>query len=155
MTGKLDVIVTGGADYERFVFLTQVRRMGVTDAAEITELKDFRMALMHTQKYDLHNPVIVFLGDERLIQEISKLDLSKRPPYVVKTFMGPAGDRSPYDAELLCSSGGPGIQGTVRRLVNAWNARRRVRFEHTVLPESPGGSSGYVSGYRGPVEEKS
>ena len=45
--GKLDVLVAGGFDYERFIFQAHAQALGVQDAFECWTRRDFRVALFN------------------------------------------------------------------------------------------------------------
>ncbi|CAE7752312.1 unnamed protein product [Symbiodinium sp. CCMP2456] len=101
--GKVDVLVAGGYDYERFIFQQHAQRLGVDDALECCTQQEFRAALFKSQRCNKELPLIVFLGSESWLEDLKKHDLSKRLPFVVN--IDARGWRSPdsYHEHLLSS----------------------------------------------------
>ena len=101
--GKVDVLVAGGYDYERFIFQQHALRLGVDDALECCTRQDFRAALFKSQRYNKELPFIVFLGSESWLEDLKRYDLSKRPPFVVNIDACGSTSRDTYHEHILSS----------------------------------------------------
>ena len=64
MSARMDVIVAGGEEIHRAVFLSHLQRRGLQDVAEVLELADFLKILNKAQDPSRHRSLVVFLGDE-------------------------------------------------------------------------------------------
>ncbi|CAE7698499.1 unnamed protein product [Symbiodinium sp. CCMP2456] len=102
LKGKLDIITAGGEDYERFIFLSHARRLGVEGAFEVSNRRDFRMALRNSQAYNQGQPFVVFLGEDAWLEDINRMDLHERPPYVVNMNLNTTSPAE-FDAHVVSS----------------------------------------------------
>ena len=116
--GKVDILVAGGYDYERFIFQQHAQRLGVDDALECCTQQEFRAALFKSQRYNKELPLIVFLGSESWLEDLKKYDLSKRPPFVVN--IDARGSRSPhaYHEHILSSCTREEVAALLSRVVD-------------------------------------
>ena len=101
--GKVDVLVAGGYDYERFIFQQHALRLGVDDALECCTQQDFRAALFKSQRYNKEVPLVVFLGSDLWLEDLKRYDLRKRPPFVVNIDARAAQNPDAYHEHLLSS----------------------------------------------------
>ncbi|CAE7222636.1 unnamed protein product [Symbiodinium microadriaticum] len=116
--GKVDVLVAGGYDYERFIFQQHAQRLGVDDALECCTQAEFRAALFKSQRYNRALPLIVFLGSESWLEDLKRYDLSKRPPFVVNVNAG--GSRVPeaYHEHMLSSCTREEVAALLSRVID-------------------------------------
>ena len=101
--GKLDILVAGGYDYERFIFMAHARALGVQEPVEVSNRRDFRVALFNSQRYNEEQPFVVFLGDETWLDDFKRHDMSTRPPYVVNMSAVDVKNREAFNEHLLSS----------------------------------------------------
>ena len=101
--GKVDVLVAGGFDYERFIFMAHARGLGVEEPVEVSNRRDFRVALFNSQRYNEEQPFVVFLGDETWLDDFKRHDMSTRPPYIVNISAVDVKDRGAFTEHVLSS----------------------------------------------------
>ena len=101
--GKMDILVAGGEDYERFIFQQHAQALGVQDVVECCNRRDFRAALFNSQGYNQDLPCVVFLGSESWLEDLKKQDHSKRPLYIVNIDARGAKNPEAYHEQVLSS----------------------------------------------------
>ena len=124
--GKMDIIVAGGPDYQRYIFALHARMLGVHDAIEVDNRVDFKTALMNSQKEDQHRPCVVFLGDETWLEILRRTDQQERPLTVVNVNVDP-GREDAYDAHILSSAPRADVADFLNLVLEQWPARRSRR----------------------------
>ncbi|CAE7496358.1 unnamed protein product [Symbiodinium natans] len=129
LAGKMDVLVAGGHDYERLIFMMHAQRLGVADAVEATEICDFKMALRNSQKYSQDLPFVVFLGSEWL-HHLEGLDLDERPPVFVNFSCVSPSRPDAYDYHILTSSLPEQVSQLLCRVLDVWGTAGDSQQEH-------------------------
>ncbi|CAE7570985.1 CPK1, partial [Symbiodinium necroappetens] len=120
-TGKLDIFVAGGYDYERFIFHQHALRLGVDDALECCTQAEFRAALFKSQRCNKELPLVVFLGSETWVEDLKKYDLSQRPPFVVNIDARAVKNPDAYNEHLLSSCTRDEVAALLSRVVDCRN----------------------------------
>ncbi|CAE7800028.1 unnamed protein product [Symbiodinium microadriaticum] len=124
--GKMDVLVAGGEDYERFIFQRHAQALGVENVVECCNRRDFRVALFNSQSQNQDLPCVVFLGSESWLEDFTKHDLTKRPPYVVNIDARGAKHPEAYHEQVLSSCTRDEITALLGRVVES----RRLSDNH-------------------------
>ena len=120
-TGKLDIFVAGGYDYERFIFHQHALRLGVDDALECCTQAEFRAALFKSQRCNKELPLVVFLGSDTWVEDLKEYDLSQRPPFVVNIDARAAKNPDAYHEHLLSSCTRDEVAALLSRVVDCRN----------------------------------
>ncbi|CAE7305815.1 unnamed protein product [Symbiodinium sp. CCMP2456] len=117
--GKMDVLVAGGEDYERFIFEQHAQALGVQDVVECCNRRDFCVALFKSQSQNQDLPCVVFLGSESWLEDLTEHDLTKRPPYVVNIDARGAKRPEAYHEQVLSSCTRAEVTALLGRVVES------------------------------------
>ncbi|CAE7603003.1 unnamed protein product [Symbiodinium natans] len=145
LKGKMDILVAGGPDYQRFIFMAHAQRYGVEDAVEVTDRRDFEIALLNSQKYSQDQPFVVFLGDESWLQVLKKHDFSERPLYLVNVNVT-SSNPDAYHRHVFSSVEPKEVESLLLEVLHTWWPAACGDRDRKSLSGVAGATAGYHQG---------
>lgn len=124
--GAIEMIVADDEMICRMAMMAQLELLGA-DGPSVHEAEDLEEALevlRSSQAGDPNRPLLFLLGNHVWLNEISRLDLEQRPPFVVCTSVDKVSDRR-YHATLPRQSEQASLRDVVDRCWTWWSSRRQ------------------------------
>ncbi|CAK9095215.1 unnamed protein product [Durusdinium trenchii] len=119
---QVDVIVAVPESASRMAFETYIERAGLEDSVLALDEKELADALLEAQGGDPENPLLVLVGEDSYLDDIRKLHLQVRRPFLV---LASGNCRSNCHYLLPASCGQASFTEALRHCV-AWSMSKRV-----------------------------